>query len=153
MGVDTEALLVYGYRISYEQAKDLFKMCMDIKKAEKEDVELVINGNDEAMRQYKSHLENLNREYIDDFGLAGWQVKGYPDVYDDDYENYYWYIVYAEFQSYDGFKLSDIPIPTEEEIKELCELVERVEETPCEEGLKKLINLENIRLYTQLYVH
>lgn len=164
MGVDHEALLVYGYRISYEQAKDLFRVCMDMKKNEKKDVELVIGDNDdddEDMCRYKSHLENLKKEYIDDFELAGWNVKGYPDVYDDDYENYYWYIVYQEFQSYNGFKVCDILIPSEEEITELRQFIETVEETANGidvemdpfPSLRELVRLENIRLYTQLYVH
>jgi hypothetical protein len=131
MGVDTEALMIFGWIISYKEAKALFEHC-DVRK---------------------------EGSYIDDFVINGrWSVIGYSWTYDCQTEHLRYYIVWKSWSdnhSYEGVSLSSLEPPDEASVFMLQEFLKTIK-MDSEEDKKELldhITLSNIRLYPQVYEH
>jgi hypothetical protein len=152
MGIDYQARLVYGWRISYQDA---------------------LNVYDNISEKNLSHIDVTYFKVTEQ-----WYVKGYSEYFDAEEKYHIYYIVYKEWRdAFQGIDINKLDKPSEKELMELKSFLNKIvgsdardnndansggdddaqdndddfENYYPEYNISK-INSENIRLYPQLYV-
>ena len=143
MGIDYNAVLVFGWRISYDQAHAIY----------------------DYVKSQETSQENLDDSNIRDFSITDdWKVKGYAQGYEEDDEYLVYYIVYKEWRNlyglnYYGHLLSEITPPSDEEMMRLTTILSQATIPPNIEGSRQTttslistVSRDTIRLFAQLHV-
>ncbi len=141
MGIDYQARLVYGWRISYQDALNIY---------------------DNIFEKKLSYIDVTYFKITDK-----WYVKGYSEYFDAEEKYHIYYIVYNEWRdAFQGIDINKMDKPSEEELMELKSFLNKIVDNDArnndddadefvnyypEYNISK-INLENIRLYPQLFV-